>query len=166
MEIWKEIKVNPNYEVSNSGNIRNKKTNKILKQQANQKGQVTVLLSNGGLDQRILVSRLVGIAFVDNPKPNEYDVVMHQNDNPADNRSSNLMWGTQKMNMDDMINKGRSKRILTDEDVLFIRNNHYRSVNQFDKKPEGKYSASELGKMFNVSKAAIIPIIQNKRYKI
>jgi hypothetical protein len=166
MEIWKEIELNRNYEVSNSGLIRNKKTNKILKQQSNQQNQLTVLLSDNGLDKRILVSRLVGISFVKNLKPNKYNVVMHRDDNPANNHTSNLMWGTQKMNMHDMINKGRSKRIITDEQILFIRNNHYRLINQYDKKPIGKYSTMELANMFNVSKSAILPIIQNKRYKI
>lgn len=165
MEIWKEIKDYPGYEVSNLGNVKGKRLKKIMKQQPNQKGQVTVLLSSNGLDKRILVSRLVAKSFVENPKPNEYNVVMHKDDNQANNISSNLMWGTQKMNLHDMIDKGRSKRILTDDDVLFIRNNHYKVKNQYEKIPAGKFTSSQLAEMFNVSKSAIIPILTNKRYK-
>jgi hypothetical protein len=146
MEIWKEI--DGNYEVSNTGLVRNKKTKKVLKQNGR-----TVLLSYNGLDKRFSVSRLVAFAFIENPKPNEYNVVMHIDDNPSNNNVSNLKWGTQKMNIHDMISKGRSKRILTDMDVIDIRAMH----------PLKSYS--QIANIFGVSKSAIAPIIQNKRYK-
>jgi hypothetical protein len=161
MENWKQI--NDRYEVSDTGLVRNYTTGRILKQQSNQKGQLTILLSDNGNDKRILVSRLVATAFIENP--NKYDVVMHDDDNPKNNNVNNLLWGTQKMNMDDMINKGRSKRIITDDVVKFIKQNHYRITNQYDKIPNGKYSTSQLAEKFNITKSAIMPILQNKRYK-
>lgn len=34
---------------------------------------------------------------------------MHLDDNPLNNKVDNLIWGTQKMNITDAINKGRLK---------------------------------------------------------
>ena len=161
MENWKQI--NHIYEVSNTGLVRNYLTGRILKQQSNQNGQITVLLSDNGKDKRILVSRLVAKAFI--PNPNNYPKVMHMDDNPANNNVDNLMWGTQKMNMHDMIAKGRSKRVITDDMVKFIRQNHYKVVNQYETIPNGKYTSTQLAKMFGVSKSAILPILNFKRYK-
>lgn len=44
------------------------------------------------------VSRLICEAF-HGPAPSGKAVVMHLNDNPTDNRASNLKWGTQKENL-------------------------------------------------------------------
>jgi hypothetical protein len=144
MEIWKSI--NNKYEVSNTGLVKNSNTGRILKQQYR-----TVLLSDNGNDKRYSVSRLVAINFI--PNPNNYPVVMHKDDNPQNNHYTNLMWGTQQMNIDDMYNKGRSKRILTETDVLNIRAMH----------PSKSYK--EIADIYNVTKSAIAPIIQRKRYK-
>lgn len=51
------------------------------------------------------VSRLVAMVYI--PNPNNYPIVMHLDDNPLNNNVSNLQWGTQKMNIQDAINKGR-----------------------------------------------------------
>jgi hypothetical protein len=149
MENWKQI--DDRYEVSDTGLVRNYQTGRILKQQENQRGQLTVLLSDNGNDKRILVSRLVAKSFISNP--NNLPVVMHMDDNTYNNVVSNLKWGTQQDNIDDMYNKGRSKRILTNLDVVNIRAMH----------PLKSYK--QIADIYNVSKSAIAPIIQNKRYK-
>lgn len=161
MEVWKSIDIR--YEISNTGLVKNTKTGRILKQQYTKNNQTTILLSDNGMDKRILVSRLVAIHFI--PNPNNYPIVMHKDDNPKNNHYTNLMWGTQQMNIDDMIKKGRSKRVITDDMVKFIKQNHYRVKNQYDIIPLGKYTSSQLANKFNVTKSAIMPIITNKRYK-
>lgn len=150
MEQWKKID-DFNYEVSSKGNVRNFKTKKSLKQQSNANNQITVLLSDNGTDKRILVSRLVANAFLENKEG--YNVVMHKDDDPTNNNLENLQWGTQKMNMHDMISKGRSKRILSDEDVKNIKMLH------------PKLSYREIAEMYNLSKSAIAFVIQERRYK-
>lgn len=52
------------------------------------------------------ISRLIALAFI--PNPNNYPCILHKDDNPHNNRCINLFWGTHKMNMQDMFNKGRN----------------------------------------------------------
>ena len=42
IERWVDVKNHPKYEVSNVGNIRNKKTGRILKQHTNHNGYKTI----------------------------------------------------------------------------------------------------------------------------
>lgn len=50
--------------------------------------------------------RLLALAWIINPKPNEYNIVRHLDDNPLNNKLSNLRWGTPKMNTSDCIRNG------------------------------------------------------------
>lgn len=65
--------------------------------------------------------RAVAELFVPNPHPDEFDLVMHLNDQPDCNYYINLMWGTNQMNMDDKKRSGRSRYLRGEEkpDALF-----------------------------------------------
>lgn len=89
---WKSIKVE-GYSVSDDGQVKNDLTGKILKPYKNNKGYYLVCLKG----KRYLVHRLVAEAFLD--KPDGYDIVEHKDDNPSNNCVSNLMWSTQKDNL-------------------------------------------------------------------
>jgi hypothetical protein len=54
------------------------------------------------------VHRLVAMAWI--PNPNNYPCVGHKDNNPFNNRVSNLYWCTQYQNMQQMVRDGRSKR--------------------------------------------------------
>ena len=43
--------------------------------------------------------RLVALAWVKNPNPDIYDIVMHLDNNPENNHYKNLKWGTQSQNI-------------------------------------------------------------------
>lgn len=58
-DIWGVITDFPNYEVSTSGNIRNRKTTRILKKQNSGKGYHAVSLCNDGVCVQKKVHRLV-----------------------------------------------------------------------------------------------------------
>jgi hypothetical protein len=89
MEIWKQINNLDNYEISNIGNIRNIKTNKILKQKL-QQGYCCITLPP--LKKGYKVHRLVGLAFISNP--NNKPQIHHKNHVRNDNRVENLEWVT------------------------------------------------------------------------
>lgn len=95
MEEWREIQEFPNYSVSNFGNIKNNKTNKVLK--LNLKGgyyNISLINENG--QKSFKVHRLVALAFISNPE-NKSDV-NHEDKNKINNNVTNLTWMTRKEN--------------------------------------------------------------------
>ena len=91
-----------NYFVSNFGNVKNSKTNKILKPSTHMGGYKLINLSKNGDVKNFTVHRLVGKAFLKNPdnKPK----VDHIDNNPANNNVKNLRWCSQK---DNLANQGK-----------------------------------------------------------
>lgn len=98
--IWKEII--KGYSVSEYGDVRNNNTGKILKPFINNCGYKIIQFA----DKKILVHRLVAMAFIDNP--NDLPIVEHIDDNPQNNHYSNLMWSTQK---DNLSRDGRKEKL-------------------------------------------------------
>ena len=106
---WKQIIIDGeewHYEVSDSGDVRNTKTGKVLKQRKDGNGCYLIVgLYKDGKQRMFLVHRLVATMFI--PNPNNLDTVNHINENKLDNRSCNLEW----LSMLDNINYGtRAKR--------------------------------------------------------
>jgi hypothetical protein len=128
-EVWKDIEgYEGKYQVSNTGLVINLSFrgsgNIRLTPQSNHKGYRRVKLGKNNL----LVHRLVAQEFITNPDnlPN----VLHIDDNPENNKVTNLKWGTQKDNILDMESKGRGihprgvdqkQAKLTEEDIRMIR---------------------------------------------
>jgi hypothetical protein len=98
IEIWKDVVGYEGlYEVSNFGNIYSHINKKILKNSKNDKGRYSVELFKNGKSKRLLVHRLVMIAFV--PNPDNFPQVNHMDENPSNNMLNNLEWCTPKYNM-------------------------------------------------------------------
>jgi len=93
-EVWLQIENYDNYEVSNFGKVRNKKTGRILKA-ASKGGYCSVGLSaiNGKTHS---VHQLVARAFIPNPENKVH--VNHKDKNGLNNKLSNLEWCTAKEN--------------------------------------------------------------------
>lgn len=91
---WRPTPGIPGYEVSEDGDVRFASTQRILER-------------TGGRPSLcgVQVSRLVCEAFNGPPFPGA--LCRHLNDNPSDNRSKNLAWGTAQDNTDDAIRNGR-----------------------------------------------------------
>lgn len=99
-EKWKYINgYGEKYEISNFGRVRSHygKEPKILKQNDNVGGYPYVNLYYRGYHKAEMIHRLVAKAFIDNP--NNYNLVMHLDDNKKNNYTGNLKWGTQKENL-------------------------------------------------------------------
>lgn len=78
---------------------------RILKNKLNSKWYVQLWLSKSKQKKNHLLSRLVAITFISNP--NNYPIVMHLDNNPLNNHIDNLIWGTQKHNLEQASRENR-----------------------------------------------------------
>ena len=97
MEIFKNIKGYPGYQISNYGRIWSTKSNRYLNPYENNNGYLMInIQAANGKRKHELIHRLVALAFVDNPdgKPE----VDHIDRNRQNNHSDNLRWLTKSEN--------------------------------------------------------------------
>ena len=102
------------------------------------------------------VSRLVALAWVHNPKPEIYDIVMHLDNDPSNNHYKNLKWGTYKENTQQMMmegrNRGQFKPTITKQQISLI----------LEKYATGKYSQIQLARLVGLKSQGRISRIINK----
>lgn len=131
-EIWVELEEEPGYALSNMGrvkclNYRNQYRECLFALSESRKGSYFKFDLKRKDDRRMyLVHRLVAKYFVPNPCPEEYDSVLHKDENKQNNRWDNLKWGTLSQNRLDYIahigKHNLRRKTLTDEQVLDIYN--------------------------------------------
>ena len=101
---WYVIKDHPNYELNRLGQVRNRRTGKILKPFDDRRGYLRVTLDRDEL----------GIEFDDmfvvNPDPEHKTIVNHKKGNKHDPRASQLEWVTQSENIKHAWDTGLIKR--------------------------------------------------------
>lgn len=96
-EIWKDVPGYENiYEVSNLGDVKNKRTNKLLSLTPDKDGYLRLGLSKNRIRKTYSVHRLVAQAFLENP--NELPAINHKDENKTNNRVDNLEWCTSEYN--------------------------------------------------------------------
>lgn len=96
-EEWRDIKGYEGlYQVSNKGNVRHIKFNRLLKPSKSGK-YITAILSKNGKQIGKSVHRLVAETFI--PNPNNYPCVNHKDENPHNNSIENLEWCTHSYNI-------------------------------------------------------------------
>jgi hypothetical protein len=95
VEIWKDTEYK-NYEVSNTGKVRNKKTKHVLKPVITRKGYLKAQVKENTKHVGRFIHRLVAIAFI--PNPDNLPQVDHLDNNKDNNNANNLEWVTNKEN--------------------------------------------------------------------
>ncbi|MDJ0899829.1 MAG: NUMOD4 domain-containing protein [Xenococcus sp. MO_188.B8] len=118
-EVYKLIPGFPNYEVSNLGNVRNKKIGKVLKLYHSNNGYLTVGFTISGKKKRLLIHRLVAKTFLDNPTCSPE--VNHIDGNRLNNALTNLEWISSSNNRIHAYKSGLRKSKLTANQVKEIR---------------------------------------------
>ena len=95
-EVYKTIFDFPDYKISNLGNIKNKKTNRILKPVINVQGYYIIDLRVNGSRFTKKLHRLIADAFIENPENKPY--IDHINNDKQNNNINNLRWATASEN--------------------------------------------------------------------
>jgi hypothetical protein len=95
-EKWMLIEFNNMYAVSNTGKVKNVRTNQLLKQVLGNRGYLRVSLINNKIKKTFLVHRLIAMSFLENTDNKPY--INHLDGNKLNNRLDNLEWCTEKEN--------------------------------------------------------------------
>ena len=104
-EIWKDIKGYEGiYQVSNQGNIKNIKTNRILRPGRDKGNYFIISLTKNAKHKTHYIHRLVAIAFIDNI--NNLKQINHIDGNKENNCVNNLEWITCSNNLKHAYKKG------------------------------------------------------------
>lgn len=115
---WK--KYDELYEVSDSGNMKNIKSGRILAIRTTPEGYVHYCLHG----KNVKVHKLVAQLFIQNHNPNQLKCVNHKDGNKLNNHHSNLEWCTQGHNLkhawDVGLNKGASKKVRAYKDGQLV----------------------------------------------
>ena len=96
-KLWITIKCNNNYEINKIGQVRNKKTKRILKPSISNKGYYLITLSNNSNSHTYTVHKLVMEHF--NRCAFDNEVIDHIDGNKLNNNIDNLEYVTQKENV-------------------------------------------------------------------
>lgn len=146
MEIYKVISDYPNYEVSNLGNVRNKKTGKVLKPLRHNKGYLQVTLCKERKHKQCLVHRLVSTAFI--PNPENKKEVNHLDGNKTNNCVSNLEWVSHSENIIHSFRTGLNHIVSTNKNNFKTNNPSVKKRQKVrcietDQEFESQYDASK-----------------------
>lgn len=90
MEEWKVYPEFPTYEVSNNGQVRNRKRGNILKPHEDKDGYLGVCLCFEGRKYHRRINRIVAITFI--PNPDNLEIADHIDKDRKNNCVSNLRW--------------------------------------------------------------------------
>lgn len=122
----------PGIYVTKDGRIRSNRSKRWLKPSIGSNSKrcgsykylrVNVRPSDKDHCTRTKISKLVALAWVPNPKPEEYNVVMHLDNNPLNNYYKNLKWGNQAENNEQ---KQLDRRGIKYQDRLKLRIYRYK----------------------------------------
>lgn len=105
--MWKDLHNNDKYEVSELGEVRNKKTGRILTGGINNNGYRTVHTRHA--DNPEFVHRLVAKAYVPNDDPERKTDVNHIDGDKMNNKASNLEWVTRSENVKHAYDNGLNR---------------------------------------------------------
>ena len=160
----------PNYEISTDGQVRNIKTQTILKGVCREYREVCLRYNGRQTSQK--VHRLVAEAFI--PNPDNLPQVNHKDGNKLNNRVDNLEWCTAKQNIQHAWKNNLCKashktrnscdngtnRKLSSSDIEYIRKNYIRGINQYN-----PGNGKELCSKYGITEGNLSHIITGRNWK-
>ena len=158
-EEWRDIEgFEGRYQVSNLGRVKslakyNRKTDILLHPTKHKRdGRMSVMLCKDvKTRKRIMVHRLVAKAFVENPK--KYTEVNHKDENPENNRATNLEWCDRKYNMNygtlpQRINEKNKKPVIGWNSEVKVRLSYIREAKKKGYTTQGICESLKTGKKY------------------
>lgn len=131
-EEWKQITYAPNYDISNFGNIKNRKTGRCITinyaRLKKTKTRARPYLSHNGKSKGYYLHRIVAEHFISNP--DKLPEVNHIDGDCYNNKASNLEWISKEGNMKHASDNNLIKRY---KRKIIIRNKINGDINIFDK---------------------------------
>ena len=108
------------YHVTRDGKVYRLKTQgwelrklKIVTKGNRKSYRIRIHVADKKVDRHFSVSRLVAMIYI--PNPHNYPCVCHRDNNPLNNKVSNLYWGTQRMNIQQALRENRLTTLFTSE---------------------------------------------------
>lgn len=167
---WRICPSAPNYEVSDSGDMRvyadalHRLAGKRLKGFVTMDGYIAFTVKEAGKSRQLLSHVMVAEAFL-GPRPTPQHEVAHRNGSRICNHWKNLRWATRKENDDDCELHGTARKgenngraTISEDDVRYIRR-RYREI----KAERGR--VAELDERFGLSRGQIIRIARKQAWK-
>lgn len=177
-EIWKPVPGYPWYEASTLGRVRvldrvrhsirkdtGREYSKFYKAKVrvlrkDPDGYLVVTLTHQDRPSRIVfVHRIIARTFHGKP-PTRKHQVLHLDDDPQNNKPSNLRWGTCKQNMEDKVAKGRQARGSSNGAAVLDEN----EVQQIAKLIRGGLANYKIAERFSVSGATVGNIARGRQW--
>lgn len=159
--IWKDIETFPDYEICQYGVVRNKKTLNIMAVWL-RAGYPSVSLFRDGKQYKLLLHRLLALAFI--PNPENKPQINHIDGDKQNNDLSNLEWCTSSENLTHAI-QVLNRPIRRGEDHGMAKLSQIQVEEIRQKYATGAYYHRELSVEYGVSRQAITRIINNQVYK-
>jgi len=124
MENWKDYPLNTNYEVSDTGFVRNKNTMNVRKPRKCGKGYLRINITMNAKHSTLNIHRMVAETFLVNPENKQH--INHIDNNPLNNNVNNLEWCTHQENMRHSAKQGRKGKgtLYTPEQIYAVKYLH------------------------------------------
>lgn len=161
---WRQIIIDgiyTNYEVSNTGFVRNMETKRILSQYVDKDGYLHSTIILDGHQYHSGVHRLVAIAFI--PNPENKPQVNHKNGVKYINVLDNLEWATSSENVKHAFDTGLKFSKLGEDNSLSVYTE--KQIRKVCKLLEQGMSNKEISKQTGVERKYITDIKKGRRWK-
>lgn len=162
LSMWKICEENPNYEISNTGLVRNTSTKEVLKPKKHSAGYLCInLYKSGEKPKTRLIHRLVAAAFL--PNPEDLPQINHLDGDKHNNYLENLEWCSRSSNVNHAYFSGATgvmgfhgRSSITLATIVQIRMKY----------ATGAYTQQQLADEYGIGRSTVSAITLKKTWKI